>query len=99
VVGSVVAELVVVVSDETVGVGLALRVTVSALCFARSRMREIAGINKLSKMAIIAIMASNSISVNALARSRSFGMVDVEDVLFAFIGNRCGVRLAKFPRN
>jgi hypothetical protein len=44
-------------------------------------------------------MTSSSISVNALARSRSFGMVDVEDVLFAFIGNRCGVRLAKFPRN
>jgi len=99
VVGSVVAELVVVVSDETVGVGLALRVTVSALCFARSRMREIAGINKLSKMAIIAIMASNSISVNALARLRSFGMVDGEDILFAFIGNSCVARLGKFPRN
>jgi hypothetical protein len=50
-------------------------------------------------MAIIAITTSNSISVNALARPRSFGMVDAEDVLFAFIGNKCGARLAKFPRN
>ena len=50
-------------------------------------------------MAIIAITTSNSISVKALARSRSFGRVDAEQVLFDFIDKRCGARLGKFPQN
>jgi hypothetical protein len=82
-----------------VAVGPALRVAVSALCFARSRMRETAGINKLIKMAITAITISNSSTVNAPERSRSFGMVNAKDILFAFIGNRRCARLAKFSRN
>ena len=70
---SVVAELVVVVSDEAVALGLASWVTVSALCFSRSRRtRETIGYTKPIRMAIIAITTSNSISVKALTRSRSF---------------------------
>jgi len=40
-------------------------------------------------MAIIASTTSNSISVKALARSRGFGRVDAEQVLFDFIDKRC----------
>lgn len=77
---SVVAELVLVVSDEAVALGLASWVTVSAFCFPRSRTtREIAGINRLIRMAIIAITTSNSISVKAITRSRSFGRVDAKE--------------------
>jgi hypothetical protein len=97
---SVVAELVVVVSDEAVAVGRATGVTVSVLCFPRSRtIRETAGSNKPIRMAIIAITTSNSISVKALTRSRSFGRVDVEEVFLNFIDNRCCARLAKFPQD
>ena len=42
-------------------------------------------------MAIIAITTNNSISVKALRLSCSFGRVDVEEVLFDFIGK--GVEL------
>lgn len=84
--GSVVPELLVVVSNEAVGVGLTLRVTASVLCFARSRMRETAGNKKLIRMAMIAMTISNSIHVKALTRSRSFGWIDAEEVVFDFIG-------------
>ena len=50
-------------------------------------------------MAIIAITTSNSISVKALARARSFGRVDAEQGWFDFIDKTCGVRLGKFPQN
>lgn len=83
---------------EAVVVGLASSVTVSLFCFARSRTRETAGINKPIRMAIIAITTNNSISVKALTRSRRFAKVDVEEVLFDFIGNRCGGRLPNFHR-
>jgi hypothetical protein len=97
---SVVAELVVVVSDEAVALGLASWVTVSVLCFPRSRRtRETLGSNKPIRMAIIAITTSNSISVKALTRSRSFDGADAEEGLFNFIDNRCCARLAKFPQD
>jgi hypothetical protein len=94
-VDSVVAEL---VSDEAVAVGRAPAVTVSVVCLLRSRIRESAGSNKLIRMAITAITISNSINVKALTRSRSFGIVDAEQVLFDFIHDRCGARLTKFPQ-
>jgi hypothetical protein len=97
---SVVAELVVVVSDEGVALGLTSWVTGSVLCFPRSRTtRETAGSNKPIRMAIIAITTSNSISVKAVTRSRSFGRVDAEEVFFNFIDNRRCARLAKFPQD
>lgn len=97
---SVVAELVVVVSDEAVALGLAFWLTVSVLCFPRSRTtRETAGSNKPIRMAIIAITTSNSISVRALTRSRSFGRVGAEEVFLNFIDNKCCARLAKFPQH
>jgi len=97
---SVVTELVVVVSDEAVGLGLAPWVTVSVLCFSRSRRtRETLGSNKPIRMAIIAITTSNSISVNALEQSRSLDGADVEEGLFNFIDNRCCARLAKFSQD
>lgn len=97
---SVVAELVVVVSDEAVALGLASWVTVSLLCFPRSRRtREAVGSNRAIRMAIIAITTSHSISVKALTRSGSFDKAEAEEGLFNFIDNRCGAQLAKFPRN
>jgi len=90
VVGSVLPELLVVVSEKAVGVGLAVRVTASVLCFRRSRKRETEGSNKPIRMAMIAMTTSNSISVKALTRSRSFDRIDAKEVLFDFIGNRCG---------
>jgi hypothetical protein len=96
---SVVAELVVVVSDEGVALGLTSWVTVSVLCFPRSRTTREAGSNKPIRMAIIAITTSNSISVKAVTRSRSFGRVDAEEVFFNFIDNRRCARLAKFPQD
>jgi hypothetical protein len=41
-------------------------------------------------MAMIAMTTSNSISVKAQTWSRSFDRIDAEEVLFDFIGNRCG---------
>jgi hypothetical protein len=38
-------------------------------------------------------------SVKALMQSRSFGKIDGEELLFDFIGDRCGARLAKLPQN
>jgi hypothetical protein len=70
---------------EAVAVGLASSVTVSLFCLARSRTRETAGINKPIRTAIIAITTSNSISVKALMRLRSFGKMDAEYVLLDFI--------------
>ena len=84
---------------EVVAVGLGPGVTFSVLCFARSRTRETAGINKPIKMAIIAITTSNSMSVKALTQSRIFGRIEAMELLFDFIGNRRGARLAKYPQN
>jgi len=49
-------------------------------------MRETAGNKKLIRMAMIAMTISNSIHVKALTRSRSFGWIDAEEVVFDFIG-------------
>jgi hypothetical protein len=87
---SVLPEFLVVVSEKAVGVGLAVRVPASVLCLPRSRKRETAGSNKPIRMAMIAMTTSNSISVKAQTWSRSFDRIDAEEVLFDFIGNRCG---------